>query len=392
MRPRGWLLLLLAVFCLVCSLSTGGQLYMLFFLLLIALFVLSLVSVLVARATVWSQVLLPDARAVRGEDVLMEIEVGHRCPLPIAPLLLRIQPPDPGAPLSLRVPAPWMRSVCYKQQLYCPHVGTFAVGLHSAEFSDVFSLFTFTLRPPDATRALMVRPQIGETRPLRFSPGEIENAIMARATEDTSEPADTRAWQEGDPLKRVHWKLSVRKRELLVRTFEEPMRPDALILLNCAPPPAVGEASATLRDVLCETTASLVHMQLSDGNPVRLPLMGATPRDISCDSLIQLDLALDALAQESFTGEDEFERVLLLEMRRLRRTGATALVTASINSGIADMAIQMRRSGPYLRMYYAHTTAIDEATESLLNRLEKHDIEVETIALVNDYEMEEQAG
>ena len=38
---------------------------------------------------------------------------------------------------------------------------------------------------------------------------------MKRAMEDPSSPSDFRGYQPGDPLKRIHWKMSARKREIM---------------------------------------------------------------------------------------------------------------------------------------------------------------------------------
>lgn len=48
---------------------------------------------------------------------------------------------------------------------------------------------------------------------------------LARATEDISNPSDLRTYAPGDPMKKIHWKQSLRKQELLVRRFEEPALP-----------------------------------------------------------------------------------------------------------------------------------------------------------------------
>ena len=84
---------------------------------------------------------------------------------------------------------------------------------------------------------------------------------MRRAMEDPSSPNDFRAYQQGDPLKRIHWKMSARKRELIVKQFEEPALPDALVMLDTSPPQlAEGmpeDQSAFLKDALLETAASV---------------------------------------------------------------------------------------------------------------------------------------
>ena len=58
---------------------------------------------------------------------------------------------------------------------------------------------------------------------------------ISRMTEDAASPSGVRDWIPGDALKKVHWKLTMRKRELMVRTYEESARPDTLLLVDLAP-------------------------------------------------------------------------------------------------------------------------------------------------------------
>lgn len=75
-----------------------------------------------------------------------------------------------------------------------------------------------------------------DVEPLTFAAGDMGVETMRRAMEDPSSPNDFRAYQQGDPLKRIHWKMSARKRELIVKQFEEPALPDALVMLDTSPP------------------------------------------------------------------------------------------------------------------------------------------------------------
>ena len=79
--------------------------------------------------------------------------------------------------------------------------------------------------------------------------------MRALSPEDNASPSGIRAWQDGDSMKNIHWKLSARRRELLVRTFEESARPDVLILMDCAPVNALRSHIRTIEDVLCEAAA-----------------------------------------------------------------------------------------------------------------------------------------
>ena len=61
--------------------------------------------------------------------------------------------------------------------------------------------------------------------PLKAS--DVGPEFISRAAEDNASPSGVRKWQDGDELKKVHWKLTLKKREVMVRTYY-PVDADAL--------------------------------------------------------------------------------------------------------------------------------------------------------------------
>jgi len=85
---------------------------------------------------------------------------------------------------------------------------------------------------------------------------------------------------------------------------------------------------------------------------------------------------LDELARLDFSQTDKFERVLLLETRRMRRTGATVVITARLNSNVVDMIVRMRRMGPQVRLYLCTFTPEDPQVLPLISKLQMNSVEV----------------
>ncbi|MCL2811175.1 MAG: DUF58 domain-containing protein [Clostridia bacterium] len=389
MRTRTWFFTMVMISCLLAALSTGGQMYWLFFLVMACMGVLALISALLAWGTLSITYVLSSPQVVRGNNLSLQVNLRHSAPLPVAPVLLRFFAPDARLPLDVRVAIrPFRRTQC-RQTFPCPHVGVYPTGLTHYGVSDVFGLFLLKRKPGVPPVHATVLPSTFPVRPLLFSPGESGNEAITRAKDDATSPADVRAYQYGDELKRVHWKLSMRKQELMIRRFEEPEHPDALILMNCAPPTEDEELAYFLRDALCETAASLAVDQVKAGHIVRMPLLGANAREVACENISELPALLDALAHAPFDGTDRFERVLELETRRMRRTGGTVVITSRMDSQVADMLMRIRRMGPRTRLYYVYDGVLPEETDMLLLRLEKHDIEVETLVLMSGVENEQ---
>ena len=235
---------------------------------------------------------------------------------------------------------------------------------------------------PDMTgQELLVLPVPFDVEPLTFAAGDMGVETMRRAMEDPSSPNDFRAYQQGDPLKRIHWKMSARKRELIVKQFEEPALPDALVMLDTSPPQlAEGmpeDQSAFLKDALLETAASVVACQIRQDNPVRMPLVGDRPMEYS--SRMGLPVLLDELARCTFNETERFERVLMMQLAELRKTGAVVIITTRLTSALVDMIARMKRMGPNVRLYLVTFAADNPETLPLVAKLQHAGVEVDYV-------------
>ena len=372
-----------AAVLLVTALSTGDALFWLLFLTLAVAIPAAYLSVRWVIRTLTVRCKMEKTSVSRGEHVRLRVMLRHQCPLPVAPLTLRVCSASEEETYPLLCPARAFRFGDVRQTLFCAHVGCFPFGVEEIRVSDLFGLFSFKAKLSDiATETLTVLPRVNLCAPLSFSPGDSDDeSLTARAFEDATMPTDLRAYQPGDELKKIHWKLSMRRKELLVRVYEQPSKPDAVLLVDCAPPAVPdGVDAGAVRDAICEAAASVASVALDAGAPVRMPLLAAEPDDVSVSKPEELPLLLESLARCRFDGATEFERLLQLETRRIRRTGSTAVITSRMNPVIADMILRIRRMGPKVRVLLAADDT-DPAVATLIRRLMRNDVEVTAVAI-----------
>ena len=380
MTARGFYTLLFGVIMLLTALSVSSQGAFLLGACALIAFALSLISVLCAFFSCRISQRLGAGETQRGESCAYTLAVRMFAPLPIAPLALRLCLPS-GRKSEFTLPARLIGSTVSENLFSCAHVGVFPVGVISIAVSDVFGFFRLIREEKADPLVLTVLPVPRETEPLPISPGEGESTSAQRAHADRTTPADTRAWQEGDDLKRVHWKLSMRRQELMVHTYETPQRPDALILLDLAPVPFEGAQRAQAIDALTETCAGVLESLLDSHRIARLPLSGDHPRELSGQQPQDLAPMLRALAQESFTRPADFARVLLLASRRMRRTGSTAIITASLTPAVADSIIALSRMGPRTRVYLIAPAELTQEQTQLVHLLETCAVQTQHITV-----------
>ena len=369
--PVSLFLLLLTV-----ALCTGSQLFLLLSVLIVIAVLWSLIAVLWASATLRVDGDLAEQTVHRGENLVFSLRMRHLGLIPIAPLLLEISDPSGTLDREIRLKnMPW-RVQSLHLPVHAAHVGVFPVGLRACVVEDLLGIVHKRVTLTDTSFSLTVLPRTFSTEPLTLSPGDPGSEIMARATEDLNAPSDVRSYQPGDAMKKIHWKLSLRKGELIVRKFDEPILQDVLILMDCSRPPSWGhpQAEADIRDALLETTASILKDQTSTDHQVRLPLLGHHPVDV--DKSMGLPIAMDYLARVDFSETDRFERVLIMESRRLRKVGCVVVISARLNIPMVDIMIRMHRSGPNIRLYLITFAPEDENVLPLISRLKQAGIEV----------------
>ncbi len=102
-------------------------------------------------------------------------------------------------------------------------------------------------------------------------PREFEAALAAPRAGSGNEILGVREYQRGDPLRRIHWRLSARHGDLVVREFEPPGVRVLTVLLDPAP------ASRAAADQVARLAASEVWDCLREGGRVALWAPGLEP-------------------------------------------------------------------------------------------------------------------
>ena len=371
MMPAGLFAMLLTA-----ALSTGSTLMFVLALMVALTVLVSLVSVMWASATIRITADMEDRTVYRGDHTMLVLGISHGGWIPVAPVILEIPSMSGGENRKIRLKDHPGHIQSLRMPIDAAHVGIYTSGIQTCIVEDLLGLFQRVIRPDEAVYSLTVLPRIFDVDPVVMAPGDPGSELMARANEDLNAPSDIRAYQPGDAMKKIHWKLSIRKRELIVRKFEEPLMQEVLILMDCSRPPYRGnpQAEADVRDALLETAASVFSAQMKTDHEIRMPLTGSRPAE--ADRSIGTTIAMKYLAGVDFSETDRFERVLQMESGRMNKVGFAAVITARLNYAMVDIMIRIHRTGPNLRLYLVTYTPDDINVLPLISRLRQSEIEV----------------
>ena len=356
------------------GLSLGVRYYYYAAALMALVLVFGTVSALILKGTLRAEVHLRETEIRRCETVHLSLDVSQRCPFPASTATVRIVRGAVTEELTLSVRP--FHTDTLSLTASAQHVGNHVFTVESVSLRDIFCLMNVRVRP-SAHKSVLVLPRPFDIEKPSFLVSDEGKTALRLAQEDNTSPEDTRAYVPGDALKRIHWKLSARKGEIMVRKYETPAPKDTLILMdNARVTAASGENAFVIRDLLCETCAAVADLQLKDASPVRVPMYGDAPGEFTADTPAHSLLLQEMLASQSFDSDFPFERVLRLELRRMRRTGAVIVITARLSPDIVEGIISMRRMGPSVRLYLAALRTDEETVRPLITRLQRHLVEV----------------
>ena len=365
-RRAGYALCMVAL--LAAGMTTGTRFYYLLFWMLVAMLALGLVSVL---WTLWSLRLEMKgvrARVTRGDNLMTVFSVRHGSLLPVSAIRIQMSVPSAwSGAQEVTVSTPPFSRRTFRQVMPCPHRGIYEAGVTKISVTDVFGLVRLSRRPNLKLVRMEVLPKVADVPPMRLKNADMGPEFRSTASEDNASPSDVRAWMDGDELKKVHWKLSLRKRELMVRTYEESARPDTLVIPDLQQASPLRDQQLTIEDCVCEASLNAVKAQLEAGYPVRMPLTGVHPMELSGQFPSDFPAFHDAMLKVAFDSPYDYERVLMLMLSRLQRTGGAVLVTARLTSRIADMVMRMQQSGITTQLVWVS----DDAREESMTMLER---------------------
>jgi len=186
--------------------------------------------------------------------------------------------------------------------------GRFTIGPLTLTLTDPFGM-------GEHRRAFSVRDELVVTPPVSVLPpvslsgdwtgsGDTRPRAVASSGQDDS---TTREYRQGDDLRRVHWRSTARRGELMVRREEQPWQSRATLLLDRRRTAHVGQGAGSTFEWSVAALASVAVHLTGRGYAVRLA-DGERPDTGPTDTTASA--VLDALASVDVAGEVELDRAV----------------------------------------------------------------------------------
>lgn len=242
--------------------------FLLSFELLFFLVMLVWVRWIVKKIT--AEVSLSEDSIYRGERTSVKVSIRNPSWFPVADAAVRVsleglnQTEPSVMTVNGHIGADAKSADCWQAEIQPVHCGLIGVSLEEVRIYDYLGVFSAKVKIKSRTKLVSVLPQthrleIKEELPAGGSSIESDGEVAAKAGSDTQEIFDTRFYQMGDTLRSIHWKLSAKEDDLLVKEFSMPRDLSVLIAADAS----IHEGKAEGREVTAEVFDEFLELCVS---------------------------------------------------------------------------------------------------------------------------------
>jgi uncharacterized protein (DUF58 family) len=263
--------------------------------------------------------------------------------------------------------------------------GRYAFDNVLVEIADPFGLERVAVSLP-APGALLVYPRLVRLTRLFSETGahSHDGRRLLLRRQSGFELHGVREYAQGESLRRVHWRSTARRGQLMVKELEDAPRDEIAVLLDADAAAVVGDSF----DVQVRAAGSILESYVRRGRRAVL-VLNSEQHDVLQVHSAAADWrrALELLAAAEPTGRTMVERLLAQQDGPAARALELVLVTARLEPALVDRLVQRAVSRRKVSLVYVDPTSFNggrRRPEPLLLRLHSAGIPVATVRAGDD--------
>ena len=260
--------------------------------------------------------------------------------------------------------------------------GTYQLGLHKLEVADFLRLFRLR-RKMSAKFEIVAYPRITDTERIQPAVHLLSKAPsnLTAAQEDYADYTDVRPYGPSDPLKKVHWKLTAKKGEWIVKNYQPSVLNSMTVLLDSNKPRVPYKEAVILEDTMIEHTVGLLRSCLNRQIPVDLHFgrnVKETCRHIGAFGQIYSTIANLKFECNEGQGNKQNHAIndaLTEYLSNVSHNANIIILASQIDLMLYEQIQNATRSGHYIAVMYFRNLKEDESSKMFYERLKASGLE-----------------
>lgn len=316
--------------------------------------------------------------ARKGQLAGVSVTLENRGRLPIPYVLLRFSDDQPGLrykrePGLYSLPPHALREENFT--LTARYRGSYPVGAEAVFVEDYLRIFR--LRCPEPQRPeILVYPAVWPlSLPARMTALTDQTTPRAGAVEDYSSVAEILPYDPSREFRKIHWKLTARLDELMVRQFDTEDVARAALLLDLSGT-GEGEAGAARADALAEGAASLLGEWMKNDQPAAFVYGQDKPAVLQRNGQDGLETFCQLIAGLPCNTSLSAAQLLSFYLEG-RHTGAAAVIlTCRADDALLSAVARALSGGIQVALFFLETHDAPAGCEAALRALEQKGVPV----------------
>ena len=212
------------------------------FLVIAALPVFLFIITLLARILTTIDVDISNSAATKGEEALLYFTINNRSFISLKNLAVAVRVENfflgESEERDIVMSSPALTTERVKYGIKSEHIGVIKISVKNAVIYDYFKLFSFKIKLNKEFTVSFLPEILPVPVTLRVNPYiNTESDVFSKIKpgDDPSEIFKIRDFEGGDKLNRIHWKLTTKTGNLMVKEFSLPINTSVIIALELNP-------------------------------------------------------------------------------------------------------------------------------------------------------------
>jgi len=369
-------LLFVLLFSLIPALYVGGDYGYIPLLAVVFTLALSFCYALLLKRFVSFSALSAYSRCLRGTEMDFQVELRNRSFL-VFPRMEAIfyvsdlfGEVDSVTRASLTLTP--FETRAFQFTVYFAHIGVYSASLKQIYIYDLLNLFRFTI-PNEQVSKIEVSPRVQLLSDLEVNDTALFENLQSRIVTPLMgmDYSNVREYVYGDPIKRIHWKLSAHSRTYMTKILESYGASGITVIMDLVSPAYDAETMMCIFDAVVESALSIcffAHNSGMDYDLVYYDKNGDRKRRIPLAFYDAMDLVAE-LPGITANGQNYNANALLIEERNaLYAKSNLALCTANLTEDIVNALLLTKKSGRNTILFYVIPAQIYDREKALLLR------------------------
>lgn len=232
--------------------------------------VVTLMLLLISFLCVKITVVPSNAVVQKNQSLTAELRVTNRFIIPLAPVrIFGMFQDDKNIRLERKqilLSVPPLKTVNLSFGGAFRYRGQYFIGAERAEFVDLLKIWRITKHLTPSSSVVVLPRRLELSNSADAADSDMEHFLSRFSAYEKNSFSSIREYREGDSLRAVHWKLSAKSEELIVRELEQNVSSNAVIFCDLSGNSDISDISMGQVDTAIETALAITKACISEGN------------------------------------------------------------------------------------------------------------------------------